>query len=297
MRSIPAPLAAELASGATTLCRCWKAIRSDGGRFGFTDHDRDLTFDSVTFRAATGLEASEAEALLGLAVGGGEVSGALSTEALTDKDIEAGLWDGATIETWLVDWRDVTRRMLLDAGQIGEIRRQGEAFTAEVRSLAQGLDQDQGRRYNALCDAELGDARCGVSLTSAANRLMTSVAGVPDATSFTFMATAGFDPGLFTGGAARFSSGINSGQIVAIMGHTRVGSLDVITLWSALRAPLAPGDPLALTVGCDKRFSTCRDRFANVPNFRGFPHIPGNDHLMGYARQGEPGQDGGAIQP
>jgi uncharacterized phage protein (TIGR02218 family) len=296
MRSIPASLAAELASGATTLCRCWKAIRSDASRFGFTDHDRDLTFDSVTFRAATGLEASEAEALLGLAVGGGEVSGALSTDALTDKDIEAGLWDGATIETWLVDWRDVTRRMLLDAGQIGEIRRQGEAFTAEVRSLAQGLDQDQGRRYSGLCDDQLGDARCGVSLADAANRFTTSVAGVADATSFSAPAATGFDPGSFTGGRATFSGGANNGQTAAIMGHMRVGSLDVITLWGALRAPIVVGDSVRLTVGCDKRFSTCRDRFANALNFRGFPHIPGNDYLMGYARQGEPGQDGGALQ-
>jgi uncharacterized phage protein (TIGR02218 family) len=293
MRSIPSALAAELASGATTLCRCWKAIRSDSSRFGFTDHDRDLTFDSVTFRAATGLEASEAEALLGMAVGGGEVSGALSTEALTDKDIEAGLWDGATIETWLVDWRDVSRRMLLDAGQIGEIRRQGEAFTAEVRSLAQGLDQVQGRRYSAICDAELGDGRCGVSLSSAANRLTASVASAPDATSFSFLAAAGFDPGAFAGGTARFSDG----ETAAIMGHTRAGSLDVITLWAPPRHAPAPGDALVLTAGCDKRFPTCRDRFANAANFRGFPHIPGNDYLMGYARQGEPGQDGGAIQP
>ncbi len=125
MRSLPDGLAAEFASGATTLCRCWRALRRDGRRFGFTDHDRDLVFDGTTFQASSGLEASEAESLLGLAVGGGEIAGALSAESVSEADIEDGAWDGATVETWLVDWRDTTRRMLLDAGAIGEIRRQG----------------------------------------------------------------------------------------------------------------------------------------------------------------------------
>ena len=149
MRSIPQALIAEMTSGATTLCRCWKAARSDGAVFGFTDHDRDVVIDALTFKAATGLEASEAESLLGLAVGGGEVAGALQAEAIKESDIDSGLWDGASIETWLVDWRDVTRRMLLDAGQIGDIRRRGESFSAEVRSLAHVFDQERGGAMRA----------------------------------------------------------------------------------------------------------------------------------------------------
>jgi hypothetical protein len=31
---------------------------------------------------------------------------------------------------------------------------------------------------------------------------------------------------------------------------------------------------------CDGRFATCRDRFANAANFRGFPDIPGEDFLL-----------------
>ena len=31
---------------------------------------------------------------------------------------------------------------------------------------------------------------------------------------------------------------------------------------------------------CDQRFETCRDVFANAENFRGFPHLPGNDFIL-----------------
>jgi uncharacterized phage protein (TIGR02218 family) len=284
-----------LQSGATTLCRCWKATRRDGAILGFTDHDRDLAFGGVTFAAATGLDAAEAESMLGLAVGGGEVSGALTAVGIREQDVGDGLWDAAQIETWLVDWRDVARRMLLDAGEIGDIRREGEAFTAEVRSLAHQLDQTVGRRYASRCDAVLGDRRCGVDLAQIAHRAARAIASVADASRFTVAGLTGFPVGAFIGGTVRFEGGANAGSVVPIMGHARAGALDEITLWREPPRPLAAADPLTLTVGCDKAFATCRDRFANAANFRGFPHIPGNDHLMAYARQGEANQDGGVL--
>jgi hypothetical protein len=35
--------------------------------------------------------------------------------------------------------------------------------------------------------------------------------------------------------------------------------------------------------------ATCRDRFGNVDNFRGFPDIPSNDFVMSYPTPGTGG--------
>ena len=105
----------------------------------------------------------------------------------------------------------------------------------------------------------------------------------------------GYTVGAFTGGMVRFPTGADSAALLPILAHTRSGTLDVIALWTPPAAALAIGNPVILTVGCDKRFETCRGRFNNINNFRGFPHIPGNDFLTAYARQGEPGLDGGLL--
>jgi hypothetical protein len=68
MRTLPAGLGAHLASGTTTLCHCWKLMPLSGPALGFTDHDRDLVFDGVTFEAQAGFEASEIESSLGLSI-------------------------------------------------------------------------------------------------------------------------------------------------------------------------------------------------------------------------------------
>ena len=68
-----------------------------------------------------------------------------------------------------------------------------------------------------------------------------------------------------------------------------------IDLWQQMAEALAVGDTFVVTAGCDKRFTTCRDRFANTVNFRGFPSIPGNDFLIRYPVVGEPGNDGASL--
>jgi uncharacterized phage protein (TIGR02218 family) len=73
-----------------------------------------------------------------------------------------------------------------------------------------------------------------------------------------------------------------AGTVHAIRDHERAGTSALITL--AARLPQAPeiGAAVEVTQGCDKRYETCRDRFANQINFRGFPHIPGNDFVFSH---------------
>ncbi|HEX2552063.1 MAG TPA: DUF2163 domain-containing protein [Microvirga sp.] len=294
MRSIPSGLAAHLAGEVTTLCRCWRLTRRDGAASGFTDHDRDLAFAGTTFVARTGLEAAEAGAELGFAVGGGEVAGALVSAGITEGDIAAGLYDDAEVETFLVNWADPAERMLLDAGSIGEIRRADGAFVAEIRGPMHRLDEERGRLYRATCGADLGDARCGIDLDQPAFRAHGAVARTDGALA---VAAEGLDDadGLFTGGRLTWTSGANAGLAVEVRAHRRVGDDAEFDLWQRAAFPILAGDGFRVTAGCDKRAETCRQRFANIANFRGFPHMPGNDFLMRVPRQGEPGMDGGSF--
>ena len=185
---------------------------------GFTDHDRDLTFDATNFSAATGLEASELESKLGFAVGGGEVAGALVSASLTEVDLASGRWDGATLEIWRVDWSNPAARLLIDMGGIGEVRRSEFAFTAEVRSVAHELDEARGRLYQAGCAADLGDARCTVNLSASAFRANAIVVSTDG--NLNFIADAlNFDDAFFDGGLAAFTTGDNTGVRVMIKNH------------------------------------------------------------------------------
>lgn len=292
MKTLSPDLAAELAGGVTTLATCWRIRRLDGTVLGFTDHDRPLVYDGVVHEAATGFAASEAVARADLSVGGLEVDGALVSEVLTAADIEAGLYDGAGVEIDLVDWTDPSRRLALRAGVVGEISRLDGAFRAEIRSLAHRLDETRGRLFQHRCDADLGDARCGVVVVDHA----ATVVDVADRRRLVVAGLDGFAEGLFDRGRVVFASGACRGRASEIKVHRVAAGAVELELWRTMSDAVVVGDGLVVTRGCDKRFETCRDSFANAAAFRGFPHIPGNDFLVASPASGGV-NDGGVLVP
>ncbi|QXT38882.1 DUF2163 domain-containing protein [Gymnodinialimonas ceratoperidinii] len=266
----------HLKTCATGVARCWRVTRGDGAQFGFTDHDCDLDFDGTTFRAGTGLSATALSQTTGLSVDNTEAVGALSAAAITEEDIFAGRFDGADVESWLVQWAAPVNRVLQFRGSIGEITRANGAFSAELRGLAELMNKPTGRVCQRSCEAVLGDASCGFDLTTP-GYVTNAQVRTSDGRVFTFDGLAGFEPRWFERGTLRVMSGAGEG----LAGVVKLDRLNDegrdVELWDNLRADVVPGDTVRLTAGCDKRMETCRLKFLNLVNFRGFPDIPDGD--------------------
>ena len=294
MRKLPPGLQEHLDSGATTLAWCWRLVRNDGHALGFTDHDRDLEFDGTLFEAASGFTAGEIRESVGLSVDNLDVAGALQSSRLSETDLAAGLYDGAEVEIFRVNWVNPGERVLMRKGNLGEIRRDGTAFSAEVRGLAHKLNQPVGRSYHFACDADLGDARCGVALDDANFRAIATVTRVETRGAFAATGLEAFEPGWFAAGVARWLTGANAGLRMEVRLHEKSGAATRLELWQDMSREIGVSDTLEVTAGCDKLFATCQAKFANGLNFRGFPHIPGNDFVLGYPAQGDGQNDGGS---
>jgi uncharacterized phage protein (TIGR02218 family) len=281
MKTLSPALTAHLATGATTLCWCWRLTRRDGVAFGFTDHDRPVTFDGTTFEAASGFEASEIKDSLGLSVDNLEVTSALTSASLLEADLASGFYDDAKVEIYRVNWASPEQRVLMRLGSLGEVHRSGAAFTAEVRGLAHYLQQPNGRLFQYSCDADLGDARCGINLASATFRGQGTITTVSSARSFTATGLTAFAPDWFTRGLLTFSSGAAAGQAIEVKSHRVLPSGEAaLEVWAPARLPLVSTQTFTITAGCDRTLATCREKFANTVNFRGFPHMPGNDFVL-----------------
>lgn len=284
MRVLPPELKARLESGATTLCRCWQIKRADGVVLGFTDHDLDLTFGGVVFRAGTGLDASALQSGTGLSVDNAQAMGALSDAAVNEDDIRAGRFDRAGVWQWLVDWSRPDLRILMFRGEIGEIRRRDQAFEVELRGLEETLNVPVGRSILRTCDRTLGDKKCGVDLSRPELRVAAEV--VSHLGTRITVSTASRADGWFRGGFVAWESGLNAGLTAPIKSDRAAGGTRVVDLWIEPPFPISVGDGLVLVAGCDKHAETCRVKFANFLNFRGFPSIPGEDWVTAYPKAG-----------
>jgi uncharacterized phage protein (TIGR02218 family) len=268
----------HLDSGVTTLARCWALTRRDGTKFGFTDHDRDLAFNGITFKAETGLTARALQQTTGLSIDNSEALGALSDAAITEADIRAGRYDGATVEAWLVNWAAPTeQRVKQFRGTLGEITRAGGAFQAELVGLTEALNSLQGRVYQTPCSAVLGDASCKIDLSDPAYSGSGTVVAVEDQRVMRVSGLETYSDGWFSRGSLKVKSGAASGLVGVIRSDTLSEGLRGIELWEGLRAEIAVGDTVRLKAGCNKTKAQCKNRFDNFLNFRGFPDIPGED--------------------
>lgn len=270
MSTLEPGFAEHIETGNTTLCRCWAVVRRDGWTMGFTDHDLDLRFDGIDFRADTGLSAAALQQTTGLSVDNTEALGALNDSSITDEDIEAGRFDGAEVRAWLVNWADVGRRALMFRGHIGEVRRREGAFEAELRGLTDILNQPTGRVYqkngNAVLDPD--DPAFAVEVP---------IAEVEERRVFRFNDLTSYRDRWFQFGTLTMRTGEAKDLSGSIKRDYFEDGQRVIELWRPIRQPIKTGDRVHLLAGCDNTIGDHNEKFGSLLDFMGFPDIPGDD--------------------
>lgn len=172
---------------------------------------------------------------------------------------------------------------------IGNIELRDNSFQAELRGRAQHLQQNMLELYTPGCRANLGDVRCGIDLEDSAGTYRHSgvVSSVTDdRLIFIDNSVSGITEDVFRFGLLTWTTpesgdswtGNNAGFQIEVKKYD-VDTKE-FTLFQPMPYAIGVDDEFEVTWGCDKDFNTCKDRFDNVLNFRGEPHIPSNSKIM-----------------
>lgn len=244
-----------------------------GAGLALTSHDQALRIGGTFYEAAPGMLPAAIQRKAGLEPNGAEISGAITSGSLGEQDLVLGRWDGARVGMTAVDWLQPNfEEVPLMGGELGEVRLQQGEFKTELRGAAARLEAAICPETSPECRAELGDKQCRVDL---AGRTVLARIDAIDGPALVMDRAIGAD---FLWGRARFVSGGNCGLVSVVVGIDG----NRVELRDMPRALVELGDRIELRHGCDKSFATCAGRFANAENFRGEPHLPGNDLLTRY---------------
>jgi uncharacterized phage protein (TIGR02218 family) len=291
MKTIPSGLSAVITSDLATLATCWKLTRGDGVVMGFTDHDKNLIHDSVTYEAGAGYTATAIATRGDYSVDDVELAGFLDSQEITEADVQSGIYDYAEVEVFLLDYLNPsTDKLILRKGTLGSITTRDGVFYTEIRGLMQNLQQNIGEVYQATCRAKFGSLIAdGTPVIRACEFDLTTITETGTITSIEgrrfFSDTAREeDTDFFNLGVITFTSGDNSGHSIEIKDFTQNGDTDGFSgqfeIVEPLPYPVQIGDAYEAYPGCDKTPLTCRDTYNNLVNFRGDPFIPGMDKLV-----------------
>lgn len=282
-KTISAELKAHMAQETTSIVTCFRIERTDAQEFFFTEHDTDLPIDGDTYEADSGMITTGLSQDRGLGVDNMETVAFLESDKIIEAEVNAGLFDMATVDIFQVNWNDLTqgKLYLCQGWTIGNIEVRDQAFAAELRGKAQKLNQNIIEVYSPDCRATLGDTRCGIDVTDSAYTHEGTVSAVTDNQTFTVtgLSVPSDDTDVFRYGKLTWSTpdsaeydGLNAGLEMEVKSYD--SDTGAMVLFLAMPYAVNIDDEFEVTYGCDKDYLTCNSRFSNILNFRGEPWIP-----------------------
>lgn len=280
------------ASTVSTRCRAWVLTRTDGVIMGFTDHDRALAFvdptrGAVTLEPATGFIASQFAESVGLMATDMEIKGALSSDRITLADLANGVYDGAEVRIYWLDWSNLANYDLINVSRIAEVPRNQAGFTAALEGLAGArAAEPRGLRLTRTCVLKFGGAvdvttgiGCGIDLDAAGFSELGTVGVVISPRSFSASAIT-LPAGRCDFGKVIWTSGANAGARTMVRSHTVRGALAVFDFDLAPLSAMQPGDGFRAVAGCDRTVERCKE-YSNMARRLAFP-MPNNDVAVKY---------------
>lgn len=288
MKTLPSTMQARLDSGATTLCWCWRLTRRSGVRLGFTDHDRNLTFDGTTFEASAGFTASEIRDSLGLSVDNLEVESALRRRP--GRSLAAGDFDDTTrgnlpcrldgYDAARLDAAGIARRVYVVPAPPSPPRSVASLTTCSSRKAESSntLATPHSATHAAVSTSHRHDIAARERSRSPRRSVRSPHRGSQRSP------TAGSSKDFSRRPLAPMRWLLQRDQAP----HPHCNGRNLRTV-AADAVAHHTGDTFTVTAGCDKLIATCRDKFANTVNYRGFPHMPGNDTIASYTQGGSTG--------
>jgi len=283
MKNLTPAMLAHIAQENTNLALCWSMILMDESEFYYTDSDKPIEYDGNTYQPYAAIVPSATSTTSNLAVDNMEVTLAWDGDLATETEIRGGRFDFATMNIFFVNYDDPDGMGTIPIlkGKLGEIIIEDNLVRVDIRGMTQYLQQRMGELYSIGCQATFGDSRCKVD---AGDPIYTkafsvdSVDPVHPKRKFNILEVLGVADGYFTGGYIHWLGGTNKNTKMDIKVYFESGQ--AVELYEPLIRDIQPGDSGNIIVGCDKKFETCKTKFDNMINFRGFPHLTGVTKML-----------------
>lgn len=283
MKPIPTDLLTHYEQQTTTVAAFLKVVLANQTTFGFTSTDKTVTVDGLDYEPGFDVSAIASSEALNVDNLELTILPDLEGGTVTTLDLLTGKWNNAFFEVFEANYEAPADGVnVLKHGWTGNVTIRNGSYVLEFRSLAQRLQQPQGIVSSRTCRAQLGDSKCRVVLAYFTES--GTVTSAADQRNFTDTARTEADD-WFAEGSVTFTDGANAGYTRKVKAYAS----DAFELVEAFPFPIDIGDAYEAVAGCRKRHerslanpmgvSDCIDKFDNILNFQGEPHLQGLDAL------------------
>lgn len=274
MKTIPIALHAHYEGKARTLALGLKFTRTDGEVFSFTSHDRDITVGGTEYIAQPKAQIQALLSAAGFRLDNTEVETRIDSLGITESDLLAGRWNGASWELIRFNWKAPADGFeVVKTGRIGAVTQKNGRWVCELQGESQDTRVNVGALTTPTCRYRHGGPQCGVDLgpytvtgtfTSSGNRWHAADTARTEADDW------------FTEAELTITSGDNAGLSRKVVAY----AADTFTFGEAFPFDIGTA-AYSVHAGCMRRLEQdCAGKFGNGRRFGGEPHLPGQDRLQ-----------------
>lgn len=245
--------------------------RTDGTVIRFAQSDEDIIIDGNTYPVVGGMQVSAVRHTANGEMPSCQIVAVYGVgETFDSDDIDVGLFDGATVQLYVVDRKNLTRKGLKFTGAISNTSYDPivHQVSFDVKGPASSARILMTQTRTPMCRTDLFSILCQVDKT--AYDVASTVATIVD--NFTFTVS---------GSLAQADGYFNQGVLVTADGKAFeigkwVQSTQAITTYMPSNRLVSVGLGITLYPGCDKTLGAngCA-KFSNHLNFQGEPHFLG----------------------
>lgn len=277
MKNIINDLKSVFENDTTNIVKCWKITFKNNTNLAFTTNDENILYENVLYNSLSANDVDNIKSNIDIKEDNFEIINIISSNLINKDDILNGKYDSAKVEIFLLDTQNLDNgKVVLLSGKISNIELKDDIFTAKVVGLKDEINKTIGEKYSPLCRCNFCDSKCKLNKNNFT--FSGTITNIIDETSFITTNTTilSKSSGYFDYGIIEFTSGNNIGQKMEVKQYNN----GQFILQLNLPKNLSIDDTFNVIVGCNKEFSTCRDKFNNAINFHGEPHLPGMNILL-----------------
>ncbi len=263
-----------ITSNVTTIAYCWLIKLKNGAQYGFTDYSHEISFDNVVFDPRGIIKNSAIQSDTSIAADNFEIHGMIDHAVITKEDVLSGLYDQAYVEFSAVDYLYPENRAILKSGYVNQIRIVDDKFYFNIVGLIDRAKCTVSKCYSETCRAKFADVECGVDKNSHLIKGVIAQIISQDKVKVKFTDESSKYRGLFHNAKMDISSGAGEVKMI-VSGFNN----NIATFYQNIPEDIKQGDSFVLYPECNKSFQACVEIFNNAINFRGEPHVPGQDEI------------------
>lgn len=264
----------------TTIVNCFSIEFENGNKLGYTNHTSDIIFieEPNLIYKSTGFTNTANQKTSSMNVDNLDSDFMIDDIDIKQNDLERGIWNNAKIKYFRCNYSlpfSYNYIEKIQKGIVADITKNKNYFSLEVSSLTQNLQTRSVKITKPTCDAQFCDNQCKLDINNYTNNAVIQYV----VTNKEFILETSPSENL-ENGLIEFTSGD------AYLQKIEIKSFDTTTKTLILKEEcnynVQIGDTIKLVDGCDKLKKTCKTKYNNVVNFRGFSFIPSSTEVINF---------------